>query len=91
MLAGALLCLLVVVAFAVVYKTDVTGARRLRQRPRRRAAGLDLPAPARLTQLPAGRRGRLRHASPMTIYTAIAAVLLVWRKHVAGRGVDGRA
>ena len=56
LLAGALLCLLVVVALAVVYKNDVKRARRARQGPRRRPAGVDLPAPGRAA-LPARRRG----------------------------------
>ena len=52
LLAGALLCLLVVVAFAVLYKADVSGLDELRQRPRVGSAGLDLPAPGRAALLP---------------------------------------
>ena len=80
LLAGALLCLLVVVAIAVFYKTDVSGLD-----------GLD-------NNLEAGPQAwTYRHpvvtsfllvveaafaTVPMTVYTAVAAGLLAWRKHV---------
>ena len=80
MLAGALLCLLVVVVIAVVYKSDVRVLDELDN------------------DLGAGPQGwTYRHPAvtnfllvvqvvfttlPMTVYTAVAAGLLVWRKHV---------
>ena len=79
LLAGALLSALVVVAFAVLYKTYVKGLDEFDQ-------GLET-----------GPQGwTFRHQSaqqfllfieaafttlPMTIYTAVAAAVLVWRKH----------
>jgi YegS/Rv2252/BmrU family lipid kinase len=79
LLAGALLCALVVVAFAVLYKTYVKGLDELDN------------------SLETGPQGwTFRHLTaqhflllvqavfttlPMTIYTAIGAALLVWRKH----------
>ena len=80
LLAGALLCALVVVAFAVLYKTYVKGLDDFDN------------------DLGAGPQGfTFRHPAaqhfflfievafttlPMTIYTAITAALLIWRKHV---------
>ena len=79
-LACALLCLLVVVAIAVVYKTDVTGLDELDN---------DLGAgPQSWTvQHPVWTHVLLAIETvfatvPMTVYTAVAAALLVWRKHV---------
>jgi YegS/Rv2252/BmrU family lipid kinase len=79
LLAGALLCALVVVAFAVLYKTYVKGLdgfdNGLESGPQGWtfrhpvAADFFLFVEAAFTTL------------PMTILTAITAALLVWRKH----------
>ena len=55
----------------------------------RRAAGVDLPAPGGASSSCCSSRSAFT-TLPMTVYTAIAAGLLVWRKHGRAGAVDGR-
>ena len=80
LLAGALLCLLVVVVIAVVYKTDVTVLDGLDN-------NLESGPQAWTARQPGATSFLLVVETvfgtvPMTVYTAIAAGLLAWRKHV---------
>ncbi len=79
-LACALLCLLVVVAIAVVYKTDVTGLDELDNDLGSGPQGWTLQHPVATHFLMVVET--VFATVPMTVYTAIAAALLAWRKHV---------
>ena len=80
LLAGALLCLLVVVAIAVVYKTDVTVLDGVDNHLEAGPQAWTYRHPA-ATQFLLGVEAVFATV-PMTVYTAIAAALLAWRKHV---------
>ena len=80
LLAGALLCLLVVLAITVVYTSDVKVLDELDKDLGAGPQGWTYRHPATIHFLLVVQF--VFTTLPMTVYTAVAAGLLVWRKHV---------